>query len=474
MSFKRILVPIMLVAAATALGARAQTSPQEIEARINALTPEDTRDLFLKAQAGDALSQYVLGRAHKLGRSVARSDAETLKWIRKAAEQGYVLAELYLAGMYAQGEGVPQDANEAMRWLRKAADHRDSTAQFALGYSLDQQGNASEAAFWYRKAAEQGVALAQTALGFVYEQGKGVPKDDKQAVAWYRKAAEQGDANAQSNLGSMYYLGKGVKKDLAEAARWYRKSADGGWFVGQQNLANMYASGEGVPRDYVSAFMWLRLASRSGDEFTLRLMYGIAGHMSKAEIAEAERRAQEWSKAHDISRDVGGGVYITEKKPSKEALDEFQKLKGEAEQGHPDAQSRLAEVYYRAQDYANALAWFRKSAEQGYAPGQYNLGVMYMEGSGMAKDANEAVKWFLKAAEQRDLASMNNLSALYFYGNGVPQDLVQTYVWTRIAAQLGDENSKKNLEALKSKLTPAQAEEAERLALKWLDEHPRR
>lgn len=128
MSFKKALVLMILVTAATAPGADAQTSRQDIEARINALTPEDTRDLVLKARAGDAMSQYILGRAHKLGKGVARSDAEAVKWIRQAAEQGYVLAEIDLANMYFQGAGVPADPKDGMQWLHKAADHRDSMA----------------------------------------------------------------------------------------------------------------------------------------------------------------------------------------------------------------------------------------------------------------------------------------------------------------------------------------------------------
>ncbi|MFL0762862.1 MAG: sel1 repeat family protein, partial [Prochlorococcus sp.] len=32
--------------------------------------------------------------------------------------------------------------------------------------------------------------------------GKGVTKDDKQAVSWYRKAANQGHVTSQFNLGS--------------------------------------------------------------------------------------------------------------------------------------------------------------------------------------------------------------------------------------------------------------------------------
>jgi uncharacterized protein len=35
------------------------------------------------------------------------------------------------------------------------------------------------------------------------------------------------------------------------------------------------------------------------------------------------------------------------------------------------------------QDYAEAVSWFRKAADQGVAAGQYNLGVMYRDGQGV-------------------------------------------------------------------------------------------
>ena len=54
-----------------------------------------------------------------------------------------------------------------------------------------------------KRKAERGDAAAQVDLGFAYENGKGVPQDDKEAVKWYRKAADQGHPQAQSNLGNM-------------------------------------------------------------------------------------------------------------------------------------------------------------------------------------------------------------------------------------------------------------------------------
>ena len=59
--------------------------------------------------------------------------------------------------------------------------------------------------------AEQGDAIAQNILGNRYANGKGVEKDEVEAVKWYLKAAEQGDDFAQFNLSLCYAKGKGVE-----------------------------------------------------------------------------------------------------------------------------------------------------------------------------------------------------------------------------------------------------------------------
>ena len=49
-----------------------------------------------------------------------------------------------------------------------------------------------------------------------------------------------------------------------------------------------------------------------------------------------------------------------------------------------------------SQDYAKALEWYRKSAEQGNAAAQNQLGHMYEYeyGKGVSKDYVKAVEWY--------------------------------------------------------------------------------
>ena len=149
-----------------------------------------------------------------------------------------------------------------------------------------------------RKAAEQGDATAQAKMGRAYFLGLGVPKDAAEALKWYRKAAEQGEPNAQSSLGFMYERGQGVAQDYPAAVGWYRQAAAQGNAIAQYNLGLMCANGKGVTQDYVEAYMWLNLAASkfSGEEQKRQagLRDALAKKMTPQQIAEAERRAQEW------------------------------------------------------------------------------------------------------------------------------------------------------------------------------------
>ena len=59
----------------------------------------------------------------------------------------------------------------------------------------------------------------------MYDLGRGVSRNLKEAFRWYKKAAHEGFAHAQFNLGQMYYLGQGVDQDKAEGFRWFQEAA---------------------------------------------------------------------------------------------------------------------------------------------------------------------------------------------------------------------------------------------------------
>ena len=88
-----------------------------------------------------------------------------------------------------------------------------------------------------------------------------------------------------------------------------------------------------------------------------------------------------------------------------------------ASQGSAWAQSDLADFYFDGlvidADYRSAAFWYQKAAEQGYAPAQTNLGVLYMTGyEGIPPNRAVAVHWFNEAALQGNRAAEDNLRVL--------------------------------------------------------------
>lgn len=215
-----------------------------------------------------------------------------------------------LAGPYEDARAAYNsgDPPTALRLLQPLAERGEARAQFNLGVIYESASrDYSEAAKWYRKAADQGYALAQYNLGVMYLKGQGVSQDNAEAAKWFRKAAEQGNAEAQTNLGIIYDSGQGIAQDYAEAAKWYRKAADMGEPKALLAIGFKYAQGQGVPQDYVEAHKWFNLAathaasSKEMQEQAVKNRDLAAAKMTPAQIAEAEKLAQQWKPAISTS-----------------------------------------------------------------------------------------------------------------------------------------------------------------------------
>jgi len=120
-----------------------------------------------------------------------------------------------------------------------------------------------------------------------------------------------------------------------------------------------------------------------------------------------------------------------------------------ADQGEANAQFQLGDMYEQGQgvpqDYEEAVKWYRLAANQGNAYAQVNLGTMYDNGTGVPQDDEEAVKWYRLAAEQNDVDGQSNLGMMYEHGQGVPQDYEEAVKWYRLAADQGNAQAQANL-----------------------------
>ncbi len=113
----------------------------------------------------------------------------------------------------------------------------------------------------------------------------------------------------------------------------------------------------------------------------------------------------------------------------------------------------------------------RAKAEQGDASAQYNLGVMYAKGQGVALDYKVAAKWYTKAAEQGYARAQYKLGVRYAIGHGVAQDYVMAHMFFNIAAIDGDKSAIESRDLVAKRMTSAQIAEAQKLAREWMRTH---
>ena len=177
------------------------------------------------------------------------------------------------------------------------------------------------------------------------------------------------------------------KKEYGEAYDVMVSAAEKGLARAQFALGYMYAEGLGVAQDYVQAEHWYRMAANQGDIDAMVYLGTIY-----------------YSGVEDY------GIH-------KDFNKAFHYYSDAADDGDSEAQLYLAYMYLKGegveQDLEKAFEWTEKSAKQGYAPAQNELGRAYEQ---MKRDYNKAIEWYQKAAAQGYQEAQQNLDRLY--GNG--------------------------------------------------------
>jgi TPR repeat protein len=96
-----------------------------------------------------------------------------------------------------------------------------------------------------------------------------------------------------------------------------------------------------------------------------------------------------------------------------------------------------------AQDYAQALLWYRKAADQSHSLAQFNLALMYAAGQGVPRDAAQSKVWMQRSADLGDAGAQYNVGMNLHRASlgGLPgtaaESRIQAYKWLRLSAAQG-------------------------------------
>lgn len=290
----RVLLPLLVLLLVAVAHSSAQQTPDPKQAELDAyahfkaLKQVQLKELFSKANSGDAEAQYWRGCFYADG--LCRESVEALRLGPQPPEEVRIAHK------------------EAARWFLKSAEQGYIVAQRLYGF-MSVRTNPAVAERWILIAALQGDAEAQLCLGYAYEDNWFGTRDAQEALRWYKMAAEGGDPDAQVVLGHRYQDGEGIEQNYQLAAKWFRKAAEHvpnwtGARQGKNRLGGLYMTGRGVPQDYVQAYFWLSLNGPEGDTPQAKI------HLSAEQIEETDRLAKEWKEEHRMSPEVAAALHI--------------------------------------------------------------------------------------------------------------------------------------------------------------------
>jgi TPR repeat protein len=198
-----------------------------------------------------------------------------------------------------------RDAREyraAARLLLPLAKKGDPRAQHLLGFSYyrgDGYGyDYKKAQFWLERAVAQDYTPAFGPLGQLL-----LRKNDGRSERGFRlirTGVARGDAYAQSALGWIHLYGQfGVPRNLQESRRLFLMAAEQKYKYAFFHFAIWNAHDQGKQPDYVEVLKWV-IVDRQIGTGGVRIFFRKKAmkHLTKAQVAEAKRRAAAWLKAH--------------------------------------------------------------------------------------------------------------------------------------------------------------------------------
>ena len=97
-------------------------------------------------------------------------------------------------------------------------------------------------------------------------------------------------------------------------------------------------------------------------------------------------------------------------------------------------------VYYTAENYQQALKYYKKACELNDEFGCYNLAGLYDQGLGVKQDFDKTFKLAKKACDSKHMAACYNVGVLYVKGKGVRQDFVNARKYFEKACNANNAN----------------------------------
>lgn len=278
----------------------------------------------------------------------------------------------------------------------------------------------------WEKRAENGDLEAQYTLGVDYIRGDGVAQNANGGLTWLKKAADAGYGPAANFLGMLYFGGGVVTPDEELSVSYYRRAIALGDVDAKNNFAILFKDGWGVPKDMDAA---LALFEDAASRDCAAAAYNV-GYLSEMdENPQLEKAVRYYFKAARLGNTSGmvalALLYADGKGVQKDLHFAQDVLRQAIERGDPNAfwVEGFWHVYGPISpiDMKEGFVWFKRAADRGNIPGEFNAAYALQFGEGVEKNAPLAATYYEKCSVKLPACRIN-LAVMYEHGEGVPQN----------------------------------------------------
>lgn len=304
------------------------------------------------------------------------------------------------------------------------------------------------------------------------------------------KKANAGDSDAMCQIGKMYLQGIGdFSKNEIEALKWFKLAADNKNTEAMYALSKLYLQNNFTEQDPNVSFNWLKKASekdhikstlilswiykkeKEGGQFenfdfviSLDFDFDSINRLRKLEFPKSQKASETlFKKASSLLAAISekdckalnlGALFYRRREIFGQSNDEVRANKltrkvaecyeTEAEAGNYEAMYEIGRMYLWGtgvtQDSEIALKWLLRSAEAGNPEAIEYLGWVYQTGTYIEKDIEKATEWYKRTAKiwPSNGHVMYSLGSIYEKGEEIEQDYGQALDWYTKAANVGN------------------------------------
>ena len=290
------------------------------------------------------------------------------------------------------------------------------------------------------RAALIAIALVVPAMSLAQDKDR---SSKARAEALPKASANERSSKSDASVDAVAarLLAASEQKEIVTAMRDLRRLADQGSTKAALIYGKAAAQGQFMPADAAAGERYLRRAAKAGNadaQYALAmLLLKSAGPGGKSgEAIELLRRS-----ASSVPESVYMLALIQARSSADPATAERKVVTTAAESGFGPAQYQLAaDMLREAPDKERDLIasqWLQRASDQGQVLATFDLGILYLEGTRVPRDAKKGIALLEIAAEAGLARAEYALGRAYSLGDGVAADHRKAPLYTRRAAAKG-------------------------------------